>query len=268
MHGLLAISALHYAHTHPECYQEFIIRSSAYQNLALQHFSSNLHDINEGNCVAFFLLASLIAVASIASVANPCVSETAVAASDAARCFSLLQGVKNILDFKPLQSWRLDGTLAPLLCSFGPPMPKKSLTFHRRMEKVAGLARELSPELTVINERSACLLARESLRSAHLATADEHSPTSAHQVWSWALTLPPLFIEMLGNNHPVALIILAHFAALARPLEHRDWITRGWSASVLSLVESVLVNPWRKWIRWPSLCLTEGKSVDDMDEDE
>ncbi|KAF4463707.1 fungal Zn binuclear cluster domain-containing [Fusarium albosuccineum] len=245
MNGLLAVSALHYAHTHPEHHQEFIIISSAYQNMALQHFTSNLGDINEENCEAFFLLASLIAVASVSWVANPHFSDHSLAASDAA-------------------SWRRDGTLTPLLEPFGPPPPRRSPNFQRRMERVAGLARELPYELSVTNERSVCLMAIESLRSTHLATADEKSAPNARRVWTWGLTLPPLFLDMLNNDHPVALIILAHFAALARPFEHEDWITCGWSSSVMSLIESTLEHPWKTWIEWPRRCLAEGKSVDDF----
>ncbi|KAH8729878.1 hypothetical protein BGZ61DRAFT_475438 [Ilyonectria robusta] len=243
MHGLLAVSALHYAHSHPEHRQEFAVISSAYQNLALQHFSSNLQDINEENRDTFFLLASFIFIASVCSIASPYGPEKSVTSRDVAQSFYLLQGVRHILDFKPIERWREESILAPLLQPFGSSVARKSLNFQQRMEKVADLARKLPVGLSVINERSASLMAIEALRSAHYETADEHSALSARRIWIWPFTLPPLFFEMLENDHPIALIILTHFAALAKPFEHQVWITRGWSANVLSLAGRVLDDP-------------------------
>ncbi|RTE80124.1 hypothetical protein BHE90_005331 [Fusarium euwallaceae] len=265
MHGLLAVSALHYAHTHPTHHREFAIISSAYQNLALQHFSSNLGDINEENCEAFFLLASFIVVVSICSVANPYDPEKNVTSRDVVQAFYLSQGVRNILAFKPIEKWSKDGPLAPLLVPLESSVPRKSLNFQRRMEKIADLARTLPLGMVVINERSGSLLAIEALRSAYLETGDEFSPLSARRVWLWAFSLPPLFLEMICNDHPIALIILAHFAALAKPFGHQDWITRGWSLSVITLVDHLLVDPWIEWIEWPRQCVAGGKNVDDLD---
>ena len=70
---------------------------------------------------------------------------------------------------------------------------------------------------------------------------------------------------MICNDHPIALIILAHFAALAKPFEHQDWITRGWSLSVLALVDRLLVDPWIEWIQWARQCVAGGRNVDDLD---
>lgn len=162
---------------------------------------------------------------------------------DVAQSFYLLQGVRHILDFKPIERWREESILAPLLQPFGSSVARKSLNFQQRMEKVADLARKLPVGLSVINERSASLMAIEALRSAHYETADEHSALSARRIWIWPFTLPPLFFEMLENDHPIALIILTHFAALAKPFEHQVWITRGWSANVLSLAGRVLDDP-------------------------
>jgi hypothetical protein len=55
MHGLLAVSALHYAQHHPGQRKEYILVSSHYQNLALNMFAVKLQDINEEKNRALYL---------------------------------------------------------------------------------------------------------------------------------------------------------------------------------------------------------------------
>lgn len=266
MHGLLAVSALHYAHTHPDQRREYAMLSSAYQDLALQHFSPCLHTINEENCEAFFLLASFIVVLALATISNPQCVDRVITAKDVANMFSLMPGMQTILNFKPMERWRREGSLGVLLQQFEEPPRMSSGTFPRRMEKLSILAREIPPRFTVINERSACLIAIESLASTYSIITKNGSLLSARWVWAWANTLPQLFIDMIGNSYPLALVILAHYAALTRPFEHQSWVSQGWSKSVLRVVEHDLDTSWREWIQWPKKCVENGH-IDDMDED-
>lgn len=266
MHGLLALSALHYAHHHPDQRKEYGIISSAYQDLALQHFSVSLHTINEENCEAFFLLASFIVVLAMATIANPQDADKVVTAKDVASMFSLMPGIQTILDFKPMERWRQDGPLGALLQEFEEPPQISDGMFQRRMEQLSALAREISPRFTVINERSACLLAIESLASTYSIATNNNSSLSARWVWAWPNTLPQLFIDMIGNSYPLALVILAHYAALTRPFEHDSWVSQGWSTSVLDVVERNLNTSWKDWLLWPKECLKNGHIVEDTDE--
>jgi hypothetical protein len=266
MHGLLALSALHYAHAHPDQRREYAIISSAYQDLALQHFSPCLHTINEENCEAFFLLATFIVVLALATISNPQDEDKVITAKDVASMFSLMPGMQTILDFKPMERWQREGSLDVLLQQFEEPTRMLSGMFQRRMEKLSILAREIPPRFTVINERSACLIAIESLTSTYSITAHSESPLSARWVWAWSNTLPQLFIDMIGNSHPLALVILAHYAALTRAFEDQSWVSQGWSTSVLRVVERDLDASWRDWILWPKKCVENGHIFDNMDE--
>ena len=267
MHGLLAFSALHYAHAHPDQRREYAIISSAYQDLALRHFSPCLHTISEDNCEAFFLLASFIVVLALATISNPKDLDRVITTKDVANMFSLMPGMQTILDFKPMERWRREGSLGVLLQQFEEPPRMSSGMFQRRMDKLSILARGIPPQFTVINDRSACLIAIESLASTYSITTNQESLLSARWVWAWPNTLPRLFIDMIGNNHPLALVILAHYAALTRVFEHQSWVSQGWSTSVLRAVEHDLDTYWRDWIVWPKKCVENGQLLDDMDED-
>ncbi|KAJ8124951.1 hypothetical protein O1611_g8689 [Lasiodiplodia mahajangana] len=70
MHGVLALSALHYAHTHPAERQQYYIASTHYQQLALRFFSTSIGAINEENCEAYFLLSIIIFLLSTFRIAR------------------------------------------------------------------------------------------------------------------------------------------------------------------------------------------------------
>jgi hypothetical protein len=73
-----------------------------------------------------------------------------------------------------------------------------------------------------------------------------------------------MFIDLISQGHPVALIILGHFTALVRPYESPEWVNRGWSEVVFQAAESSLSPEWKKWIQWPKKSIEERINVNDM----
>ncbi|GKT57656.1 fungal Zn binuclear cluster domain containing protein [Colletotrichum tofieldiae] len=266
MHGLLALSALHYAYVHPQEQKKWDIISVHHQNLALRFFALRLNGINKDNCEAYFFLATLIFIVSICSVARSDSLGRMVSLSDVAQSFMLLHGVKGILNFQPIEEWRQRG--GPLDTLLRPPVLPQggswaSSPFQKRLDAITALAREVPASFTeVINPQSVCVLALESLRRTHQVCKTEGEKPGG--VWGWSATLPPMYIDMVGNRHPTALVILAHYAALARPCLEGDWLCGGWSTAVMGLVDEALDDEWRPWIQWPKRSLTERIDVDDM----
>ncbi|OHE90948.1 fungal Zn binuclear cluster domain-containing protein [Colletotrichum orchidophilum] len=267
MHGLLALSALHYAYIHPQERKKYDIISVNHQNVALRFFALRLNDINKHNCEAYFFLATLIFIVSICSVAHSESLGRSVALSDVSQSFMLLHGVKGILDFQPIEAWRqrggpLDALLRPPSLTQGGWM--SSSPFQKRLDAITALAREVPASFTeVINPQSVCVLALEGLRRAHQISRSEGEKPGG--VWGWSATLPAMFIEMVGSGHPTALVILAHYTALAKPCEKADWICDGWSGAVMRLVERTLDDEWKPWIEWPKRSVLERIDVDDME---
>lgn len=274
MHGLLALSAMHYASLHPHEQKKWDIISVHHQNLALRSFALRLNDINKDNCEAYFFLATLIFILSIYSVAHGTRLGRAVSLDNVSQCFMLLHGIKGILEFQPIEEWRQrGGPLDTLLraAELPPGGSWSSSPFQKRLDAVTVLAREVRASFTeVINPQSVCVLALESLRRTHqiCKSADDEldGVDKSGAAWAWAANLPPLFIEMIDNRHPTALVILAHYAALARMFEQAsNWLFYGWSDTVMSLLDEALDDEWRPWIEWPKRSLTERIDVDDME---
>ncbi|KAF4777187.1 fungal Zn binuclear cluster domain-containing protein [Colletotrichum scovillei] len=267
MHGLLALSALHYAHVHPQQRKKYDIISVNHQNEALRFFALRLNDINKDNCEAYFFLATLIFIVSICSVAHSESFGRSIALSDVSQSFSLLHGVKGILDFQPIEAWRqrggpLDGLLRPPVLTQGGWVSTSA--FQKRLDAITSLAREVPASFTdVINPQSVCVLALEGLRRAHQMSRGEGEKPGG--VWGWSATLPAMFIDMVASGHPTALVILAHYAALAKPCEKADWLCDGWSGAVMRLIERTLEDEWKPWIEWPKRSVFERIDVDDME---
>lgn len=93
MHGLLAVSALHYAHINPDQRSTYAITSSHHQTVALEYFSTRLTDIDEHNCEAYLLLAIFIFLLTTYSIANPYGRDEAVTPEIVAQSFIVLQGI-------------------------------------------------------------------------------------------------------------------------------------------------------------------------------
>ncbi|KIX04830.1 uncharacterized protein Z518_05701 [Rhinocladiella mackenziei CBS 650.93] len=105
LHGLLALSALHYAQNQPGLYKEYILISSQYQGLALRPFATKLQGINEGNCEPYLFLATFVFIISMCSITGQQAPGMPVVPKDIAQSFMLLQGIKSICILKPMETW-------------------------------------------------------------------------------------------------------------------------------------------------------------------
>lgn len=141
---------------------------------------------------------------------------------------------------------------------------KQTGAFHDRMDQLYALARGLNPTLDAINEKSSCLLAIESPRTIHSSCCTDRSPSRARRIWLWPISLTHIFLELLSSSHYVALIILAHYAALAKPFENKHWMNQDWSASVIASVERALEDKWQEWIAWPKRSIEQEINLDEM----
>jgi len=349
MHGLLAVSALHFARTNPTKSEEYILISTHYQTLALQYFTNRLSDINEENVEAYFLLATFIFMLATASISDPNPGQNRAAGPhDLAQSFLLLQGVKGILNAKAAEKFsQHDGPLAAMMHQrddLPRPMPSRVSNFTRRLDRLIVLARELDSSMlfdVVNNPQTACILALESLRQTYFSCVDvvskysspmatnglgtsprcvcatsattpshhgspaistpastashnhnhTNDPSTPHSTydqhlaaaaaaaenvskeygqrntWLWPLTLTQTFIQLVEGGNYMALIIVAHYAAMARPYEGQFWVSDGWSRSLLQIVEQHLHPDKHEWIAWPRKSILEEIDADDMPDD-
>lgn len=251
MHGILALSALHYAHTNTAQRQDYMIISARYQQLALKFFSGNIHDINDDNCEAYFLLSSIIFLLFTFSIGHADNTAEQPSPDTVTQSFVLLQGARDVLASQSMGRW-LDGSSLAVLLSPRPcPSNHKVPTqLQIRISRVRQLAIEES-----------CFYDEEELQSNYLAAIDLLQTTSAwadhttsegrRRVWFWPMNLSQAFLHSIRTGRQLALMVLSLFATLVRPYEAGDWLLQGWSNSVLRMVDEKLDQQWRHWLDWP-----------------
>ncbi|KAL0932714.1 C6 zinc finger domain-containing protein [Colletotrichum truncatum] len=257
LHGILAVSAIHLAHLHPERREEFTTISTRHQTTALGQFSPRLNDIGETNADAYVLHAVCIFLLNTYSIANP---HGPITSKDVAQSFILLQGIKSILTLPFAHRYIANGPLARWLYQSGME-PAVTGNYASKIDDLINLTRSMAPS----EDTSTCQSALEGLKLTFAAVS---APT--HRlglVWRWAVSLPQSFLELMSQNHPMALVILMYYAALVHAFERKLWYLNGWGVNVASALDKTIQEPWRGWIQWPLRCVREGVDIRQVEPD-
>ncbi|KAL1620447.1 hypothetical protein SLS56_009678 [Neofusicoccum ribis] len=268
MHGLLALSALHYGHTHPDQREPYQILSTRHQSIAIDSLSRQLHSINQDNCQAAILLAALIFIIKTFSISDQYNHGSPVTIPDLAQSFLLLQGTILTIPHA-YQHAAAAGPLAPLLTRVQPSAHPAG-PFVARLDRLLALARTVfahGPD--ALDARAALVLAVEALRHACAVLQAADPPPG--RVWAWGVGVPAAFLDMLGRGSVAALAVLVHFAALVERAEGRRWHVRGWAEGVVEAVERGLeagmggeeegAEEWKRLVGWPVRCVREGIDI-------
>lgn len=80
-------------------------------------------------------------------------------------------------------------------------------------------------------------------------TPADHSSVSLTQ--RWAIESEKNFIDLCDSRHPVALVILAHYALLVNK-RRNIWFLRRWPQLIMQSVRQELQEPhWIQYLEWP-----------------
>lgn len=251
MHGILALSALHYAHTNTAQRRQYMIVSARYQQLSLKFFSDNIHAINNDNCEAYFLLSCIIFLLFTFSIGHTDNSGEQPNPETVTQSFVLLQGARDVLASQSLQRWAAGNSLTVLI-SPRPWLPKNHevpTQLQARISRVRQLAMEESCFYDDKELKSNYLAAIDLLQTAS-AWADTTTAEGRRRIWFWPINLSQAFLHSLRTGRQLALMILSLFATLVEPYEAEDWLLQGWSNSVLRMVDEKLDQQWKHWLDW------------------
>ncbi|KAF6836200.1 hypothetical protein CMUS01_05502 [Colletotrichum musicola] len=251
LHGILAVSAIHLAHLHPDKSEEYTTISTRHQSIALSQFSPGLNDIGENNADACVLHAICIFLVNTYSIANP---QGPITPKDVGQSFILLQGIKSILTLPFAHRFISNGPLARWLYQ-GPVEPGVGGCYAAKIDDLLNLTRSMAPS----EDTSTCQSALEGLKVTFAIVS-----TPGHRfglVWRWAVSLPQSFLELMTQNHPMALVILMYYAALVHAFERNLWYLNGWGMNVAASLDKAIQEPWREWIQWPLRCIREGVDI-------
>lgn len=89
---------------------------------------------------------------------------------------------------------------------------------------------------------------------AILASNPSSDKKHTRLIQTWPIILQNRFLDMCRGKHPVAVLILAHYAVLMGCRERDFWFFRGWPVAILEQAETILGSLGPEWsglLEWP-----------------
>ncbi|RMD43481.1 hypothetical protein DV735_g1631, partial [Chaetothyriales sp. CBS 134920] len=248
LRGLLAVAAFEMCQSHPDQRAEYEVIASHHQSLALASYRETLQDVNASNCHAVFAFACVLIVMAFASSPKEQPSDFN---SDVLHWFHLLRGANMVLNMHAdnIRS----SFLKPLITEMDTVKTTPTYTIPNtdRISDLFRICRLSNHEREVAQTYT---LSIHSLLSTFTQVSicrnSNESPVLASFVWP--ITLPPHFLDLLGEKQPEALVILAHYCVVIYWGERDNtWFLRGWASYMLETIKRSIPGSWLEHLKWP-----------------
>jgi hypothetical protein len=255
MRGILAVSALHMSRVRPEQRHKYLVRAVHHQNMALPSYRYVIDDfrnkMTEDNCHAVIGFASLTSAYAIAESNYLETNHFAEAPTGVPEWLHLLRGARQILNVG--REWISQGPMAFQVRSIEGEIDVSYNPHDSRLASLDALfgGRNASYDLSereVEAYRTTLKLLRESAAIPLLPCQTLGIKLS---MFRWVELIPPLYLELLGDLKPQALILLAHYCTLLRKGGERYWYMEGAAERLIASLQNILDDEWRPWIAWP-----------------
>lgn len=253
LHELLAFSARHLAFVRPERSSFYLHQAVALQTRAVSLFNKSWSKVDESNCVAILLFSAVLGhhlLADTLAKRDPYGLEAFMAYY--IQCAEMHRGIHAVA----MASWPLlmESKLEPIL--------SLSSGFTSRMPKGdhCQQIRELIDTTTRLDEedKEACRLALKLLQVGFdVALAEAEEESIRHQmIFSWMVTVPPKFTDLLNARQPEALAVLAYYALLLH-YGRNMWQVKDSGIYILRIIEEHLGSDWDPWLKYPGEKIAE-----------
>ncbi|KAH8799052.1 hypothetical protein F5884DRAFT_132114 [Xylogone sp. PMI_703] len=263
-HGILACSALHLAYLYPSRRKRYQLIAAYHQNIALPEFRVEIATPNSDNCFALMVFSQLLIF----------------------HCFSADQQDEDLLLVKGkndpgLPDWlqvlrgscntfmsvwpHIEG--APLIALMMVDLVdlereqsgsnSETIENDERLHALAELIKPSTGHIAqnVSNHASSPLSLALLALSRAFANAKVAQSRNTYSLWTatytWPMQVTQEYLDLLKDREPVALILLAHYCILLRPLEKTNWYMSGYSKRLLTRIRNQLDEEWHPWLTLP-----------------
>ncbi|KAE8448284.1 hypothetical protein EG329_009715 [Mollisiaceae sp. DMI_Dod_QoI] len=253
LHGLLALSALHLAHTTPSdsaLHSQYLLSAITHQETAMPIFRSSIAAVTPETSHAVFIFSHLLVLYCFASesqderllILSPTPDLLPIWLQFLRAGCRLLCHVWGDLEAGPVKAlasaWdipelELDGGRTPFV---------EDLLSHIPLSKTEDA---WSEDENKVYTDTAILLGR-----AFTNRALDIAFTTWDALRIWPMCISKEYMEMLRNQHPGALILLAHYCVLLKNIEG-NWYFDGRATGLLRSVLGCLDQKWMKAVKWP-----------------
>lgn len=245
LRGILAVAALHLGYLLPDRRSAYELKASTHQGIALQSFQDTLARVDETNCHALFTFSCLIIVMAFASPRKEDPQ------TEILNWFHLLRGCNSVLQLH----WDLlrNSFLSPLL-------EEMSYTVTKAAHDVPDTDRIMDLQTVCCNpaqprdvSQAYALAIHELLKvfiQASVVRSRSESTVLASLVWP--INLSPKYLELLAEQQPEAMVILAHYCILLHwGAEEDEWFLSGWARYTLDTIKGSIGESWHESLAWP-----------------
>ncbi|PHH52257.1 Sterol uptake control protein 2 [Ceratocystis fimbriata CBS 114723] len=249
MNQLLAFSALHLAHLHPER-TDYPQHATDLQTRALSSFNEAKHDVSEATCIPMFLFSSLLGLHVLHDTLRYRPDNFGAFLEQYMSYMSLHRGVSIITG----KSWAIIK-----ISDLKTMIQKVEDTFNTAPDH----AHETDVLYTMVNGshmndasidayHQAIKCVRNCLNFHHALT--EQGTQAIDGPMTFCITVNKNYVEFLKQRQPEALVILAFYATMLHC--SRDfWIFADGGQYIIQSITSHLGSHWERWLRWPNAVL-------------
>jgi hypothetical protein len=247
MHALLAFSAQHLAHLHPEKSAHYLHQAVSLQTRAISLFNATWNEVDKSNCVAVLLFSSVLGHHFLADTLSKRYPEGLDAfIAHYVQCVEMHRGIYTIAK----SAWPLlmESELEPILSM------SVGLTSRN------SIGNDCQPILDLIDssvglsgkEKDAYRIAIQYLQvgfDAISGKAELHH-NRYEMIYTWTMLVPSEVTSMLVRRQPEALILLAYYAVLL----HRGkelWQVLDAGEYIFGIIAQHLSSEWDPWLLYP-----------------
>lgn len=247
----MTVSALHLFH-HDPSRTYLVAKAVKHRGRALECAQSTLADMNPDLCIPVFAFAGLSMIFAFAEVAIRLESEGPKydAISHIAECLQQNVGITTVVhtyweDIR--RSW------ASELINIDSDDDFERLAASGLVFVHDGMLHDLIDSHEHRKEwNSACHHAlRSLLQSMQILMWRQQNHATFYLINAWPSDLAPEFWQLLDTKAPIALLIMAYFAALVS-LRPNLWWFQHWPRILLEDITTKLGNEWKEALAWPT----------------
>jgi hypothetical protein len=247
MHGILSLSALHLVQLNKgtEQCQIYAQLATGQQTLALALFRKELNNITPINCHALFAFSSIATVLAFA-FSQASEVQTLSPIDEMLQIFYLCRGISEIL--QTAKEWIRESWVGVLLTFDQKCDP--TLVPQEVRDKINQLAQinkdtartGLSPE-----EKEACGAAITEMMDCFDRIYSDWDHVT---IFRWPILVGPLFLSLVRDRQPMALVIMGHYCVALHTMNDRWWLA-GCTHQLLKSIYSELNASWKEVLTWP-----------------
>ncbi|KAJ9624321.1 hypothetical protein H2204_010877 [Knufia peltigerae] len=245
LNGLLAFTCLHLAYLNPETRNEYLIKASEYQGKAMPQFRDAIGKPSEGNCHAVLAFSCLLIPYSFASEQQ---DELLLASDDEVDVVPTWLYFIRYGCIMLCEHWKMVecGPCGALAKAWEKPFETRTPEQAAYLEDMQSIMDAAVGEHVWPDEARQAY--REAAAELAMAFACLQSDPQNYTTWDalrvWPTRMSMEFTKLLRDSHPAALILLAHYAILLKPIESK-WYFKDRATKLLETISRKLHPRWQ-----------------------